>query len=178
MPTMVAYFLFALGYIAYMTFVIAFIRTQGAGVGFVSLFWAVLGLSAVASSRVWGTHIEYSRGGSALAVIMATLTVGAALPLFSSTPLLLLVSAALFGLSFLAVATSITALVRRFLPPSAWPVGIALMTVVFAAGQTLGPLITGVLSDSAGGLRLGLGLSAVLLLLGAGVARLQKAPSS
>lgn len=175
-PTMVAYFLFALGYIAYMTFVIAFIRAQGASVGFISLFWAVLGLAAVASSRVWGARIEQSPGGSALTAILLTLTVGAILPLVWSIPIALLISAVLFGMSFLAVVTSITSLLRGYLPPSAWPVGIALMTAVFAAGQTLGPLVSGALSDSAGGLRLGLGLSAVVLLVGAGVARLQKTP--
>ena len=173
-PTMVAYFLFALGYIAYMTFVVAFVRAQGAGAGFISLFWAALGLSAVLGSRVWGGRIERSRDGSALSTVMATLTVGAILPLVSSAPLVMLVSAALFGASFLSVVTSITALVRRFLPPSSWPLGIAVMTVVFAAGQTLGPLVSGALSDSAGGLRLGLGLSAAVLLMGAVVARLQK----
>jgi predicted MFS family arabinose efflux permease len=175
-PTMVAYFFFALGYIAYMTFVVAFVRTQGAGTGFISLFWAVLGMAAVGGPRVWGARIQRSPDGSALSTVLLTLTVGAVLPLVSGFPPLMLVSAALFGASFLSVVTSITSLTRRFFPPSAWPLGIAVMTVVFAAGQTLGPLLSGALSDSAGGLRLGLGLSAGVLLVGAAVARLQPPP--
>src|SRR5262249_41057214 len=51
-PTIVSYTFFGAGYIAYITFIIAHLRTQGFGNEVVSIFWAVLGFSALASAFV------------------------------------------------------------------------------------------------------------------------------
>ena len=104
-----------------------------------------------------------------------------ALPLLSTHPAALMLSGTLFGLSFLAVVTFTTILTRRALPEHAWARGIAAFTIIFALGQVGGPLLTGLLADSAGGLRLGLGVSAGVLLRGAGLALGQRSaalPSS
>ncbi|GBF07259.1 major facilitator superfamily protein [Deinococcus aerius] len=168
-PAFAAYACFGVGYIAYMTFIVAFLRASGAG-GLVTPFWAVLGASVVLSALVWQRPATHLPGARAMTAQMLTLAVGATLPLLSTHPAALLASGLLFGGSFLAVVTFTTILTRRTLPEHAWGQGIAAFTVIFAAGQTLGPLLTGALSDGAGGLRLGLGVSALVLLLGAGLA--------
>ncbi len=56
-----------MGYIGYMTFVIALLREQGASGGAVTLFYALLGLAVVASSRIWAGLLDRARGGQALA---------------------------------------------------------------------------------------------------------------
>jgi len=43
---LVAYFLFGAGYIAYMTFMIAYVRDGGGGAAAQSLFWSLIGISA------------------------------------------------------------------------------------------------------------------------------------
>ncbi len=106
---------------------------------------------------------------------MTSLAFGAGLPLISSQFVVMLISALAFGGSFLSVVASTTALARRDLPSHAWNAGIALFTVVFAAGQSFGPLISGALSDGAGGLRAGLAWSAGVLALGAVIALVQPA---
>nr|WP_256488418.1 YbfB/YjiJ family MFS transporter [Deinococcus sp. HSC-46F16] len=161
-----AYACFGVGYIAYMTFVVAFLRSVGEE-HLVTVFWAVLGLAVIVSPAVWGRPATVLPGARAMGVQLLTLAVGATLPLLSTHPAALLLSGLLFGGSFLAVVTFTTVLTRRVLPEGAWGAGIAAFTVVFAAGQTLGPLLTGALSDTAGGLRLGLGASAAVLGLGA-----------
>lgn len=161
-----AYACFGIGYIAYMTFSVAFLRSVGMG-ELVTPFWALLGLCVIANPFVWGPLAARARGARAMSVQMLTLALGAALPLVSSHPLALLLSGALFGLSFLAVVTFTTIITRRVLPEHAWARGIVAFTVIFALGQVTGPLLTGALADSAGGLRLGLGVSAGVLLLGA-----------
>lgn len=176
-PTFVAYFLFALGYIGYMTFVVALLAQRGAGTVETSLFWAVLGISAVASAFLWGKPIERSRGGRALGAVLAVVTAGAILPLISSSAVLAFVSAVLFGGSFLAVPTTVTAIARRSLPAHAWGAGIAALTVVFAAGQVLGPIVSGAFSDVAGGLETGLTLSAGVLVVGILVSLFQRGVS-
>ncbi|PNY83028.1 MFS transporter [Deinococcus koreensis] len=173
-----AYACFGVGYIAYMTFIVAFLRAAGAG-GLVTVFWALLGACVVLSAFVWGPLAARAPGARAMSAQMLTLALGAVLPLLSTHPAALLLSGTLFGLSFLAVVTFTTILTRRALPEHAWARGIAAFTIIFALGQVGGPLLTGLLADSAGGLRLGLGVSAGVLLLGAGLALAQRsaAPS-
>ena len=168
--TFSAYTLFGAGYIAYITFIVALLRAEGAATGVVSVFWALLGLAAIVSPVLWGSVLERLPGGRGLALTMLVLAMGAALPVANQSTVAALLSALLFGGSFLNVVTAVTTVARRVLPPAAWTGGIAALTVVFAIGQCIGPLLSGVLADRSGGVRLGLALSAGLLLLGALVA--------
>jgi hypothetical protein len=72
------------------------------------------------------------------------------------------------------VVASTTALVRHNLPPAAWASGIAAFTIVFAAGQIVGPSLIGFVADGVGGLARGLALSAAVLALGSALAALQR----
>ena len=175
-PALAAYFLFGTGYIAYMTFVVAFLRDRGAEALEISIFWALLGAAAMVSAPLWGPVIEGFRGGRALATVTAVVAAGAILPLVSDGFLVALASAVLFGGSFLAVVTATTALVRRSLPARVWPTGIAAFTILFATGQCVGPIVSGAVSDSFGGLKTGLSLSAIILVAGALVALAQREP--
>jgi hypothetical protein len=68
----------------------------------------------------------------------------------------------LFGAVFLSVVASTTAFVRHNLAPSQWPAGIALCTIVFAAGQIVVPTFSGWISDGPGGLARRVAVSAAL----------------
>jgi predicted MFS family arabinose efflux permease len=166
---MLAYFCFALGYIAYMTFAVALIRQNGASTAQVALFWATLGISTMLVPRFWAKPITQWKAARGLAAALLVVAVGASVPLFSSQFVWMLFSALCFG-SFLSVVAATTALARRYLPQQAWGAGIALFTVVFAAGQSLGPVLSGALSDQAGGLQVGLAWSALVLFVGMGLA--------
>lgn len=170
------YAFFGVGYIGYMTFVIALLREQGASGGFVTLFYALLGIACVASSRLWAGLLDRYRGGQPQALLNGLLGVATLLPVLgaSSAPVAL-VSGLLFGGVFLSVVASTTALVRHNLPPSRWAQGISLFTIVFALGQIVGPTVTGWISDGPGGLARGLVASAIALWLGAALASRQRA---
>ena len=81
--------------------------------------------------------------------------------------MLLAVSALVFGVSFFAVVGSTTAFVRFNYPPAAWPTAIAAMTIAFGIGQTLGPVVTGAITDALGSLSYALNAGAAMLALGA-----------
>jgi predicted MFS family arabinose efflux permease len=170
-----AYFLFGLGYIGYMTFIVTLLREQRLGAGFIVGFYVLLGVGTVASSFLWARLLQRYRGGQPLAVLNALLAAATALPVVSAHPVAVTVSGALFGGVFLSVVASTTALVRHNAPPSAWPSGIAAFTIVFAAGQIVGPTLVGWLSDGHGGLRTGLAVSAAVLALAAVLGWRQKA---
>ena len=173
-PALLGYGLFGVGYIGYMTFVVALLREQGRGAGEVTLFYALLGLAVVASSRVWAGLLDRSRGGEALARLNALLGVATILPALTGAWPVVLGSGLLFGGVFLSVVASTTALVRHNLPQALWASGISAFTIVFAAGQIVGPTVVGWIADGPGGLARGLVFSACALWVGALVAWRQK----
>ena len=162
-----AYALFGAGYIAYVTFIIAFLKGEGAGTAELSSFWIVLGLAAIASTFAWAPILGRVAGGRGIALPYAVVTVGALLPLLSASTATAFASALLFGGSFLTVPTAVTAFARRAHRPHHWTIAISALTVAFALGQCLGPVLAGILSDGPSGIRAGLGLSVAILAAGA-----------
>jgi len=158
-----AYTLFGAGYIAYMTFIVAFLKREGAGSGEISSFWVVLGVAAIIGGFAWGPLFDRLRGGRGPAVVLAVVTAGALLPLLSASTAAVFGSAVLFGASFLAVVTAVTALARTSLHARHWTPAIATLTVAFAVGQCTGPVLAGLLSDGPNGVRTGLALSVGVL---------------
>jgi len=169
-----AYGLFGVGYIGYMTFVVAVLRQQGANASQITFFYAMLGLAVLASSRVWANLLNRYQGGQALSILSALLSVATVIPALTSAWPLMMVSGILFGGVFLSVVASTTAMVKHNLAPSQWAAGISVFTVVFAAGQIVGPTVVGWIADGPGGLQRGLVFSAAALLLGALLAWQQK----
>jgi predicted MFS family arabinose efflux permease len=169
-----AYFLFGAGYIAYMTFMIAYVRDGGGGAAAQSIFWSLIGISAFATPWVWRRVLALDHGGLSTTIILGVNAIGAALPIFGHSPLLLAISALVFGVAFFAVVGSTTAFVRLNYPPAAWPTAIAAMTISFGIGQTLGPIVVGAITDAVGSLSFALNVSAAMLALGAILSAFQK----
>ena len=166
-PALSGYAMFGVGYIGYMTFVIALLREQGVGPARVTFFYALLGLAVLASSRVWAGLLDRYQGGQALAMLNALVGFATVLPALTSAWPLVLLSGLVFGGVFLSVVASTTALVRHNLAPMQWAAGISAFTIVFAAGQIVGPTIVGWIADGPGGLARGLVFSACALWAGA-----------
>ncbi|TSE34294.1 YbfB/YjiJ family MFS transporter [Tepidimonas charontis] len=174
-PALLAYALFGVGYIGYMTFVIALLRERGAAANDITFFYTALGLAVMASSRLWARLLDRHRDGQPLARLNALLALATALPAFVQVWPVVLASGVLFGGVFLSVVASTTAWVRHNLPPSQWASGISAFTIVFAVGQIVGPTMVGWIGDGPGGLERGLAWSAAALALGAAVALRQRA---
>ena len=169
-----SYFMFGLGYIGYMTFIITLLREQQMSTGAVVAFYTLLGVGVMASPWLWAGLLQRQRGGKALAILSALLAVATLLPVLSAQVVPAFVSGSLFGAVFLSLVASTTALVRHNLPQAAWPAGISAFTIVFAVGQIVGPSLVGRLADGGGGLRAGLAVSAAVLALGAALALRQR----
>lgn len=167
------YFLYGAGYIAYLTFMIAYVRDLGGGAAAQSAFWCLIGLAGFTTPWVWRRVLALDRGGRPTAIILTINAIGAGLPALSHTPAMLALSAAVFGIAFSTVTTATTAFARFNLPQSAWPRAIAALTISFGIGQTLGPFVVGAITDAMGSLTYALNVSAALLLLGAAMAAMQ-----
>jgi predicted MFS family arabinose efflux permease len=166
--------MFGVGYIGYMTFVVALLRQQGMSAGHITLFYTLLGLAVVVSPRLWAPMLDRFRGGEALAILNGILGAASILPALTSATPIVFLSGVVFGAVFLSVVASTTALVRHNLPPEIWSSGISAFTVVFAFGQIVGPTIVGWIADGPGGLERGLIVSAIALFAAAALAAQQK----
>ncbi|QEA13972.1 YbfB/YjiJ family MFS transporter [Comamonas flocculans] len=173
-PMLAGYTLFGVGYIGYMTFVIALLRDQGASGAAVTAFFTLLGLAVIASARIWARLLDRARGGGALALLNALLGLATILPVLTSAWPVVLASGLLFGAVFLSLVASTTAFVRHNLPEAQWAAGISAFTILFAFGQIVGPTVVGWIADGAGGLARGFVYSAAALWLGALVAWRQR----
>ncbi|MCA9835330.1 MAG: YbfB/YjiJ family MFS transporter [Trueperaceae bacterium] len=154
---LIAYGLYGAGYIGYMTFVTTALNTS------LLAFWTVLGCGAALTGLVWGPLVARIGGEKGVIVVLACLAGSSLYWLVIHLPW---VSAFFFGLSFLGVITAITDIFRQLLPPSGWARAMGLSTAAFAAGQAIGPSLSGLAADLTGGPSGAIGSATVLLSLG------------
>jgi predicted MFS family arabinose efflux permease len=145
-----AYLLFAAGYIAYITFLSAYLAAHHASVAQVTVTWVLLGLAAVAAPAIWSRPITVWPGTRPLTAPLAALSAASAAALIPAALLSVTASAIGYGLTFLAVPAAVTALIRSATPPGQWTGTLAAFTVIFAAGQVFGPYLAGSLADHYG----------------------------
>ena len=172
------YGMFGVGYIGYMTFIVALLREQGMASNTIMAFYALLGVAVMVSPRLWASLLDRHRDGRPLALLNTLLGAATLAPALSSAWPVVLASGVLFGAVFLSVVASTTAWVRHNLPPARWAAGIGAFTIVFAAGQIVGPTVVGWIADGPGGLERGFVISALALWLGALLALGQRALSA
>jgi predicted MFS family arabinose efflux permease len=172
-PILSAYFLFGVGYIVYMTFVVAWLRDMQLGADATTAVWLVMGLAAIASGWVWrGVMTRWWPVHTFAAACLCT-AAGTALPLASNSIWMLLVSALLVGGSFFMVPGAMLALARSTLPPSLWAKTMNLFTFIFAIGQGVGPVAAGWIADHYS-LNAAMAAGAATLVVAAGLALVQK----
>ena len=175
---LLAYGLFGAGYIAYATFIIAYLRSaEGFSEAAVTRFWSIFGVASVTAAFAWGRILGRLKGGWGTAATLSVVTMGTAVPLLWTAPAGAYLSAILFGGSFLAVLAAVASFARRTAKPHAWTAAIAALTVAFGIGQCIGPVLSGALSDGPSGLQAGLWLSVGILAIATIVAALQREPA-
>jgi predicted MFS family arabinose efflux permease len=157
------YVTYGAGISAYLTFVIAWLAETGQSAWMQSATWTAIGLGALCAPWIWHTVIAKREGGQATAIIVFAAMVGAAIPLIVPGPFALVASAFVAGSACFTVVAATTAFVRRNFRQELWPAGIAIMTSCFAAGQMLGPIAAGSVTDQYGLLASGLWCSVGLL---------------
>jgi predicted MFS family arabinose efflux permease len=158
-----SYFLFGVGYIAYMTFVVAWMVSHGASALDVALTWGTLGVATLLAPVAWRIPRARWHASRALAAAGFILAVGAAIPLVGTSLAPMLLSAFLFGAAMFTAPASVTDLVKSSLPKAAWGSAVAVFTVVFAVGQAIGPVLAGWLADVTQSLYAGLAGSVAIL---------------
>ncbi|HEY9280035.1 MAG TPA: YbfB/YjiJ family MFS transporter [Eoetvoesiella sp.] len=177
-PELAGYFMFGLGYIAYMTFIVAWLKqNSAASIGLAmttSIMWSILGAATLAAPILWKRVFDGRSDGVPMTCSMIVLALGAALPLFISNLAGIWFSALLVGSSVFMVPSAVGSFIKINLPKPAWGHAMAVATSLFAIGQAIGPVAAGWISDRSGALSTGLAVSAGILLIGAFLALAQK----
>jgi hypothetical protein len=131
-----SYSLEGVGYIIAGTFLVAAINENSpawAGSG----AWVLTGLAAVPASAAWALLSRRWTRSSLLCAALLIQAAGIALPALASGVVPALLSAVLFGATFLGVASMALALGVQLRYPRA----VALLTTGYGLGQILGPLV-------------------------------------
>ena len=178
-PALGGYFLFGLGYLIYLTFLVAWMREEGAGAGLVALVWSVMGIGTMLSPFLWRRVLAWSQGGGALAYSNLACGAGTLVALAIAPPVGVVLSAAMVGASFYIVPTAATSFGRKNLNEAQWGRSFAAFTTLFSIGQMIGPVAAGAMTDATSTISYGLAMSGAIVLLGALAASFQpplKAP--
>jgi predicted MFS family arabinose efflux permease len=162
----IAYFCEGAGYIVTGTFLVAIVKTMPALADMAAHFWIVVGIAAAPSAIFWSRIGQRIGLLPALVLSHVVQAVGVILPVLSAHPVSVLVSAVLFGGTFVGITALVVALANR--SGSANPTRvIGVLTASFSVGQIIGPVVAGVLAEGGQGFDLSLVFAAVTILFGA-----------
>jgi MFS family permease len=133
---LLAYTLEGVGYIIAGTFLVAAID-QTASITLGSSAWIIVGVAAVPSAALWAGLSRVWSHPTLLAAALGVQAAGIALPALVGGTTAALVSAVLFGATFLGVATLALAAGTHLRTPRA----VAILTTGYSVGQIAGPVL-------------------------------------
>lgn len=143
MPWLIlAYGLEGLGYIITGTFLVDIIHNIPVLSPYSALSWVIVGLAAAPSAPIWMMLVSKYSPVKVLSVAYILQIFGIVLPVFYQTAWSVLLSAALFGLTFIGIVTLSTSYGRQLFPKQSTAV-VSLLTTVYAIGQIIGPIVAG-----------------------------------
>lgn len=133
---LISYSLEGVGYIVAGTFLVAAIDQSAPGLTGANA-WTLVGLAALLSTAFWAWLAYRFRRATLLIAALVAQAIGIALPALFGGAVPALISALLFGATFLGIATLALAIGSHLRFPRA----TALLTTGYSVGQILGPLI-------------------------------------
>lgn len=141
-----AYGLEGLGYIVTGTFIVSIAEKTPSFSSDPTFVWMVVGLAAIPSCIIWSSLAKKWGYVKSLILAMTLQSLGISIPVFWLTKTGLVLSAFLFGATFMGITTVATTLVRQMSPANSSRI-IGYVTAIYAVGQMIGPSIAGVLSS-------------------------------
>lgn len=162
---MAAYFCAGVGYVVSATFIVAIVDQLPGMLGKGSWTFMVIGLAAAPACVFWDLVARRVGDLNALVAAFALQIVGILLPVMAPGLLMTLLSAALFGGTFIGIVSLVLTMAGRFYPTRPAKM-MGKMTIAYGVAQILAPAITGLLAEGSGTYADGLYLAAVLMALG------------
>lgn len=143
------YFAFGFSYIIYATFFVRYlVKEMNFGASRAGTVWFLIGVVSGVSGFFWGAISDrWGRRAGLVSVFVLQSCSFFVLGVWHDTPAVW-ISAALFALTAWSIPALMAALSGDVFGPKAAPSALGLMTIVFGAGQALGPWLAGRVADA------------------------------
>ena len=163
-----AYFCAGAGYVVSATFIVAILENLPVFAGWGSWVWVLLGLAAAPSTFLWDRVATALGGNGALLLAYALQVVSILLPVLSQGTLANLLSAVLFGSTFVGIVSLALSIIGRRFPANPAK-AMARLTISYGVAQIAAPAIAGYIATATGSYHGALCLAAALMVLGMGL---------
>lgn len=163
---MAAYFCAGVGYVISATFIVAIVEQQPALSGWGSRVFLVIGLTAAPACLVWDLIVRRLGDLNALLIAYLLQTFGVMLPAMNDSLGIAIISAMLYGGTFIGIVSLVLTIAGRYYPTRPAKM-MGKMTVAYGIAQIAAPAITGQMAQSSGSYADGLLLAAAVMALGA-----------
>lgn len=141
MPWLIlAYGLEGFGYIITGTFLVDIIYNIESLRAFAGYSWVVAGIAAIPSAPLWVSLMTRLSPVKAMAIAYILQIFGIVLPVLSQTVWSVLLSAFLFGMTFVGLVSMTTGYARQLFPKQSGMV-VSVLTTFYAFGQIIGPIL-------------------------------------
>lgn len=160
-----AYCCAGFGYVVSATFIVAIIESLPQMRGNGPIAWIVVGLAAAPATWTWDRVSRWIGRSHALQVAYLLQIVSILLPAFSGSPLPMMISAALYGITFMGIVSmTLSGIGTRY--PDNPARAMATLTLGYGAAQIAAPAITGYMAAARGDYRDALLLAAGVMVVG------------
>ena len=159
------YFCAGFGYVISATFIVAILDKLPLLAGRGGWVWVIVGIAAAPSSFIWDRAARSLGDLPALLVAFGLQTVSILLPVVTTNTALNLLSAVLYGGTFVGIVSlTLTLIGRRF--PENPAKAMARLTLSYGVAQIVAPAMAGSMAAHTGSYRGSLGITAVVMAVG------------
>jgi predicted MFS family arabinose efflux permease len=162
---MAAYFCAGVGYVISATFIVAILEQQPALNGWGSRVFLVIGLTAAPACIVWDLIARRFGDINALLMAFSLQILGVLLPAINDSLGIALISAMLYGGTFIGIVSLVLTISGRYYPTRPAKM-MGKMTLAYGVAQIAAPAITGHMAASSGSYEDGLLMAAAVMALG------------
>ncbi|QQZ28823.1 YbfB/YjiJ family MFS transporter [Thiothrix subterranea] len=162
------YFCAGVGFVVSATFTVAMVEKIPALAGWGNWTWVLVGLAATPACFVWDRVARRVGDIRALQLAFAGQIVSILLPALSQHPLLAVLSAALYGATFIGIVSLTLTVIGRYYPANPAK-AMARLTLSYGVAQIVAPAITGYIADATGSYQGGLLMAAAFMVVGMGL---------
>lgn len=154
------------GYVISATFIVTIVERMPGLSGSGNISFIILGLAATPAVMLWDLIARKTGYLKAIMLALLAQSVAILLPLWFSSLTVVLLSAALFGATFVGVVSLVLTMAGRLYPSKPAKL-MGKMTLAYGSAQVIAPALTGYLAETTGQYDIGLYLAAGFVALGA-----------
>jgi MFS family permease len=162
---MAAYFCAGAGYVVSATFIVAIIDELPSLQGLGTWSFFILGMAAAPACILWDLIARRIGSINALTTAFLLKIIAVLIPALSANVFMIMISAAMFGATFLGIVSLVLSMAGRYYPTRPAKM-MGKMTITYGLAQIIAPAITGVIAEYSGSYSSGLYLASVVLAFG------------